>query len=41
MTELASLGGAPITEALAVARAGVVPVENYLPCLGALFHLGS
>ena len=34
-------GWAPITEALAVARAGVVPVENYLPCLSALVHLGS
>ena len=34
-------GWAPITEALAVARAGVVPVENYLLCLSTLVHLGS
>ena len=34
-------GWVPITEALAVVRAGVVPVENYLPCLGTLVHLGS
>ena len=34
-------GWALITEALAIVRAGVVPVENYLPCLSALVHIGS
>ena len=33
VTELASLGG-PITEALAIARVGVVPVEINYCCLG-------
>ena len=35
VTELASLSGPPITEALARVRAGVVPVEIYYRCLGA------